>query len=109
MTKIKLLAIALAATMLAGCEQSQIFSERRLTVKVVSVYLSTKTNSRVNLQEVKTGNVYNHQVLNCRREDAAKIKVGSLWDVSEITYVYPESKRFYTSLVGTPAICTKSK
>lgn len=108
MTKLKLLTIALAATMLTACEKREVFGERRVTMEVVSVYLTTKSNSRVNLREVNTGYVWKDQSLSCSRERAAKVKIGSKWDVTEMTYVYPESKRYSTALVGTSAICTKS-
>lgn len=108
-TKIKLLAIALAATMLAGCEERLVHSERRVTVKVVSVYLTSKSNSKVTLQDIKTGHVYKDERLSCRKEDARKVKIGSLWDVYETTYITSESRRFSTDLDDVSAICRKSK
>lgn len=109
MSHLKLLTIALAATLLTACEKREVFGENRITVKVVKVYLSSKSSSTVDLQDVKTNYLWRNQRLACNSSFARKVKIGSLWDVSEITYVYPESKRYTTALVGTPAICTKSK
>lgn len=107
-TKIKLIAFALAVTALAGCEKREVFGERRLTVKVVEVHLSSKSNSTVDLLDVKTNYLYRRERLSCSRSYAYNVKVDSLWDVTEMTYVYPESKRYSVDLVGTQAICTLS-
>lgn len=94
--------------LLAGCEKREVFGERRITVQVVGLYLTSKTNSKVHLQDVKTHERYDGNRLSCSRSRAEKVKIGSLWDVTEVTYVYPESQRYSTTLVGTAAICDKS-
>jgi hypothetical protein len=97
-----------AAVMLAGCESREDFDQRRITVKVESVYLTSKTNSKVNLRDIKTGQLYENNRLSCSKTKAQNVKIGSLWDVTEKTYIYRKSNRFSTELVGTPAICDKS-
>ncbi len=97
------------AAMLTGCfEQPKKIGERVLTMQVTSVYLTSKSNSKVTLKDVKTGKVYKDERLSCSREKAKKVEIGSLWTVHEVDYVYPESKRYFSDLVGTAAICTKS-
>lgn len=96
------------AALLSGCEQPVKIDERRITVEVTHVKLSSKTNSKVDLRDVKTGKGYWAQRLSCSRSKAENVEIGRLWDVTEVDYVYPESKRYYSELVGIAAICTKS-
>lgn len=104
------LALVLAASVaLAGCEKPVKIDERRTTVEVVSVYLTSKSNSKVTLRETRSGYVWREQYLSCYRHEARKIRIGGKWDVVEQTFVYPESQRYFSRLVGTPAICTKSQ
>lgn len=101
-------AIIPSVFLLSGCEQPVKIDERRITVEVTHVKLSSKTNSKVDLRDVKTGKGYWAQRLSCSRSKAENVEIGRLWDVTEVDYVYPESKRYYSELVGTAAICTKS-
>lgn len=100
-----LLGIAVA---LVGCERPVKVSEHRITVQVVDVKLSSKSNSKVILREVNTGYVWSPQRLSCSKEKARRVKIGSKWDVVEEVYRYKDG-RGYNSLAGTPAICTKSQ
>jgi hypothetical protein len=95
--------------LLAGCEQREQYSERRVAMEVINVTLSSKQNSKVDLRELASGQVHRGLRLSCNRTQAARIRIGSLWDVSEVTYLYPESKRFTTQILGTPAICDLSQ
>jgi uncharacterized protein YcfL len=106
--KTKLSVILLASLLLTGCEQPQVVSEKRILMEVVSVKLNSKSNSKVDLREVKGGYVYRDQRLSCSKTKAKNIKIGSRWDVVEVQYVYPESKRYFSKLVGTEAICARS-
>lgn len=103
-----LIAILAAATLLVGCESPVEHSSRRVTMTVESVQLSSKTNSKVTLREVKSGIIHPRERLSCSREKARKVKIGSKWDVTEVTYVYPEKQTYFTRLEGTKSICTKS-
>jgi hypothetical protein len=101
-------ALIMATISLAGCEEAKLLSEKRTTMVVESVYLSSKSNSKVTLREVESGYVWEDQRLGCSRSYARNVQVGSKWDVTEQSYVYPESQRYFSRLVGTDAICTKS-
>lgn len=107
--RLKPVVLLLALATLAGCEQREIYGERRLAVEVESVRLSSKSNSKVTLRDLKTGTRYVDQRLSCSKSKAKNVRIGSRWDVTEITYLYPESRRFSTELVGTKAICTLSQ
>lgn len=98
----------MAALLLSGCEQPKEYSSRRVTMTVESVHISSKSNSKVTLREVKSGIIHPRERLSCSRQKARKIKIGSKWDVTEVTYVYPEKKTYFTRLEGTKAICTRS-
>jgi hypothetical protein len=102
------IALLLALALLAGCEERKLHSEQRITMEVVKINPSSKTNSTVDLREVATGYVYKRQRLACSSQKAKRIPIGSRWDVTEQTYHYPESHRFTSELVGTRAICEKS-
>lgn len=104
-----LVGIALASTLLlSGCDTPEPVAERRITVEVTYVKLSSKSNSKVDLRDVKTGRGYYGKRLSCSKSKAANVKIGSLWDVTEVDYVYSESKKRYSDIVGTQAICTYS-
>lgn len=104
----RILIVALMGMALAGCEKPEVHQERRITVAVESVHLTSKSNSKVTLRDTKTGVVYERNRLSCSRGKAKNVQVGKLWDVTERTYYYPESKRYTTELVGTRAICELS-
>jgi len=109
MVRSKVLMALLALAVLTGCEKREVFGERRITVQVVGLYLTSKTNSKVHLQDVKTRERYDGNRLSCSRNKAEKVRIGSLWEVTEVTYVYRKSQRYSTELVGTAAICSKSQ
>lgn len=106
----KFLCAALALIVLIGCtpERKELFSERRITMEVVAVHPSSKTNSTVDLLEVSTGHIYRRQRLRCSNQKAKNVKIGGRWDVTEQTHRYPDSGRFTSELIGTRAICDKS-
>ncbi|ATN92853.1 putative anti-sigma factor [Pseudomonas phage PPSC2] len=108
MRKLLLLGTFAATLLLAGCEEAKLLSEKRTTMVVESVYLTSKSNSKVNLREVESGYVWKDQRLSCSRSRASNVEIGSKWDVVEQAYVYPESQRYFSRLVGVDAICTKS-
>lgn len=108
MRKVLLIGLLSSALLLTGCEQSVKIAERRITVEVTHVKLTSKSNSKVDLRDVKTGKGYWGERLSCSRSKAQNVVIGSKWDVTEIDYVLPESKRYYSELVGTKAICTLS-
>lgn len=97
-----------AALLLGGCERPQKYSERRVVMTVESVHLTSKTNSKVTLRENVSGMVHTGERLSCSRSKASNVKIGSKWDVTEVTYVYPEKQEYFSRLVGTSAICDKS-
>jgi hypothetical protein len=101
--------LILALLTLAGCEQREQYSERRVAMEVINVKLTSKSNSKVDLRELASGQVHRGLRLSCSRSKAERVRIGSKWEVSEITYLYPESRRFETQIVGTPAICDKSQ
>jgi hypothetical protein len=108
MKKLLTAVLIMATISLAGCEQPNLLSEKRTTMVVESVYLTSKSNSKVTLREVKSGYVWKDQRLSCSRSKAQNVVIGSKWDVTEQAYVYPESQKYFSRLVGTDAICTKS-
>ena len=108
MRKVMLIGLMASAILLSGCEKPQKLDERRITVEVTHVKLTSKSNSKVDLRDVKTGRGYFGQRLSCSRSKAQNVQIGSKWDVTEIDYVLPESKRYYSELVDTKAICTLS-
>ena len=97
-----------AALLLGGCEEAVKHSERRVVMTVESVYLTSKPNSKVTLREDVAGTIHKNERLSCSRSRASNVKIGSKWDVTEIIYVYPEKQEYFSRLVGTDAICTKS-
>lgn len=105
---IRLMLATLMCLFLVGCEKREVFGEKRIVMEVVAVHLSSKTNSTVDLREIATGYVYKRQRLACSSQKAKRIKVGSKWDVTEVTYIYPESQRYTSSLVETRTICSLS-
>lgn len=108
MKKLLTAALIMVTISLAGCEEAKLMSEKRTTIVVESVYLTSKSNSKVTLREVESGYVWKDQRLSCSRSRARNVVIGSKWDVVEQAYVYPESQRYFSRLVGTDAICTKS-
>ena len=108
MKKLLAAVILLGTFTLTGCEEAKLLSEKRTVMVVESVRLSSKSSSKVDLREVESGYVWRDQRLGCSRSYARNVKVGSKWDVVEQAYVYPESKRYFSRLVGTEAICDKS-
>lgn len=94
---------------LAGCEKREEYSERRVAMEVINVTLSSKSNSKVDLRELASGQVHRGLRLNCNRTKAKRVKIGSKWDISEMTYLYRASGRFTTQILGTPAICDLSQ
>lgn len=104
----KIIAVMLAGLVLAGCEQREVFDERKLTMTVSAVVLRSKHNSKVTLIDDATGRVYSGERLRCNRSSARDVVIGKKWVVTEITYVYPESKRYTSELVGVRAICENS-
>ena len=108
MKKLLTAVLMMATLALAGCEEAKLLSEKRTTMVVESVSLRSKTNSKVNLREVESGYLWQDQRLSCSRSRAGNVKIGSKWDIVEQAYVYPESQRYFSRLVGTDAICTKS-
>lgn len=108
MKKLLTAALIMATISLAGCEEPKLLSEKRTTMVVESVYLTSKSNSKVNLREVESGYLWKDQRLSCSRSYARNVQVGSKWDVVEQSYVYPESQRYFSRLVGVDAICDKS-
>lgn len=108
MKKLLSAVLIIATISLVGCEEAKLLSEKRTTMVVESVHLTSKTNSKVTLREVEGGYVWKDQRLSCSRSYARNVQVGSKWEVVEQAYVYPESQRYFSRLVGTDAICTKS-
>ncbi|QNO00641.1 hypothetical protein QGX17_gp075 [Pseudomonas phage phiPsa381] len=108
MKKLLTAALLLATISLTGCEEAKLLSEKRTTMVVESVYLTSKSNSKVTLREVESGYVWKDQRLSCSRPRARNVVIGSKWDVVEQAYVYPESQRYFSQLVGVSAICDKS-
>ena len=106
--KLRFTALLIGLTFLAGCEERKVFKEERIGMEVVAVHLNTKSNSKVDLRIIGTGYVYKNQRLSCSRSKAQNVKIGSKWDVTEMTYNYPESQRFSSELVGTSVICDRS-
>lgn len=106
--KLRYVALLMGLTLLAGCEERKVFSEQRKTLEVVGVSLHSKSSSTVDLRLVGTSYVYKYQRLSCSQSRAQNVKIGSKWDVTEMTYHYPESQRFSSELIGTSAICEKS-
>lgn len=105
---IRLVLATLLCLFLAGCEKREVHAEKRIVMEVVKVNLSSKTNSTVDLRELATGYIYRRQRLACSSQKAKNIRIGSLWDVTEITYHYPESRRFTSELAETRTICSRS-
>lgn len=108
MKKLLTVALMLATMSLVGCEEAKLVSEKRTTMVVESVYLTSKSNSKVTLREVESGYVWKDQRLSCSRSRARNVVIGGKWDVTEQQFVYPESQRYFSRLVGVPAICDKS-
>lgn len=108
MKKLLTAALIIATISLTGCEEAKLLSEKRTTMVVESVRLTSKSNSKVTLREVESGYVWKDQRLSCSSSRARNVQVGGKWDVTEQAYVYPESQRYFSRLVGTDAICTKS-
>jgi len=103
------LLVLIALVLLTGCEKREVFGERRIDMQVVSVKLASKSNSKVTLRQLGTGTLYIDQRLSCGRQRAERVRIGSQWEVTEMTYFYPESHRYTIELVGTSAICDKSQ
>jgi hypothetical protein len=101
----KFLVVLLTSLALSGCEQREVFSEKQLTMTVESVKLTSKSNSKVTLRDDASGQVYSDNRLSCNRTRASRVVIGSKWVVTEVTYVYPESRRYTSELVGTRGIC----
>jgi len=103
------LALVLAASMaLAGCDKAVMISEKRIIVEVVSVSLSSKSNSRVTLRELPYGYMWEDQRLSCSNSRARHVEVGKRWEVTEARYEYSESKGQFSRLLGIPSICDQS-
>ena len=102
------IAAACSLAALAGCEERKVHSEKRLVVQVTAVHNRSKSNSTVDLKEVSTGYLWRNQRLSCSQSRARNVKIGKKWDVTEVTYFYPESQRFSSSLISTSSICDKS-
>lgn len=98
----------LLLVLISGCDKREYYSEKRYTMTVDSVYLSSKSNSKVILRNDITNHLYLPARLSCSRVKARKIVIGSKWDVTEVTYIYKETNRYVIELVGTKAICMKS-
>lgn len=97
--------IVLAALLsLAGCYEEPVkFSEQRDVYMVTDTYKSKYT--KVDLKNTRTGQMWFNQSLGyCYYKD---IKVGSLWDITEVVYRYPESDRFKSMLIGLTTICPR--
>lgn len=108
MKKLLTIGLVVATLALGGCEEAKLLSEKRTTMVVESVYLTSKSNSKVNLREVESGYVWKDQRLSCSRSKAKNVVIGSKWDVVEQFYVYPESQRYFSHLAGVSGICDKS-
>lgn len=102
----KKLLLVLPLFLLFGCEQREPIETKQMTVEVVSVHLSSKSNSKVTLRDVATGTVYDNQRLSCTKNKASNVKIGSKWDV------YADRYRFrgaiYTDIAAR-GICTLSQ
>lgn len=107
MKKLLTAVLVMATISLVGCERAEKFSEQKLTMSVEAVHLSSKSNSKVVLRDVKTGRVQTAP-LSCPRSQAENVKLNSLWDITEVTLVKRSAMEFSTVLVGTRAICTIS-
>lgn len=99
--------IVLAAFLaIAGCsEPREVFSDTVATYRLLHV--QPPKHVYVDLQNIKTGQVYRHQYVNKHCNRWKELKIGSLWDIHEVVYRYPESNRFSTQLVGLYAICPR--
>lgn len=96
--------IVLAALLaLAGCEEREVFSDKVNTYRLLNI--DPPKHVYVDMQNIKTGEIFRHQYVGKHCNGWQKIKIGGLWDVHEVVYRYPESNRFTTSLVGLRAIC----
>lgn len=89
---------------LSGCEQREITGSSVETFRITDI--RQPKHFRVELQNVRTGrkqweNVSKH----CNRW--REVKIGSLWDITEVRYKYPESNRYGSYLAGTHAICPR--
>jgi hypothetical protein len=103
------LALVLAASMaLVGCDEAIKISEKRITVEVVSVRVSSKSNSKVTLREIPFGYIWKEQRLSCSSTKARNVKIGKKWELVEARYEYRESKEQFSRLLGVPGICTQS-
>lgn len=93
---------------LTGCfEKREVIKTERVTMEVVSVQPKSKHKSRVSLKVVGVNQVYTDLRLGCRRGEAAKVKIGSKWDV----YVedFKQGDKYGSTVLGVKAICTLSQ
>jgi uncharacterized protein YkuJ len=108
MPKLKILALALAASMLAGCEKPEVVSYDRLTVEVVSVRYSSKSNTYLTLRDVNSGLSYQGERISCSSTPARKIVIGKRWYITQTTYVWPSTKKYFTRLENLNPICPRT-
>lgn len=97
---------ALSAALLTGCEERVVTHSELVTVEVVSVYLTTKTNSKVDLKVVGKNLTYRDNRLSCSKDKARNVRIGSKWDVW--VEDYKRGDRYGSDVLGTSAICDKS-
>lgn len=100
------LTVGAAVLAVASIPEKIITHSERVTVEVVSVYLTTKTNSKVNLKVVGSSQVYRDNRLSCSKDKASNVRIGSKWDVT--VEDYKRGDRYGSDVLGTSAICTKS-
>lgn len=90
---------------LTGCDKPEVFTDTVATYRVLSV--NPPKHVYVDLQNVKTGQIYRHQYVNKHCNRWREIKIGGLWNIHEVVYRYTESNRFTTKLVGLSTICPR--
>lgn len=88
-------------------EKRQEFSDTVRTFEIVWAGKSGKSG-KVVLRNTETNQVTDKlSIGSCSTDRVNRIKIGSKWDVHEVVYVYPESKRYVTDYAGLRAICPK--
>jgi len=104
---LKLLVIIFAFVGLVGCEQRVVTNTTRVTMEVMAVHLKSKKRSKVDLRIVGTSVIYKDQRLYCKKTKAAKVRIGSKWDV--VVEDYRQGNRYGSDLKGVDAICVLSQ
>lgn len=110
LTGAALAGLAIAAGILyignpAGLERRQVFSDTVKTYKLVS--LKQPKHFRVTLQDIQTGKIYENVNVSKHCNRWREVKIGGLWDIHEVVYVYPKAKIYQTRLEGVRTICPR--